>query len=425
VSTILVADDNSNIQKMVTLALKDQGINVVAVGNGEAAIRKLPDVLPDLVLADIFMPVRNGYEVCEYVKQDTRFSHIPVILLVGAFDPLDEREAQRVGAEGVLKKPFVPPEPLITLVKSVLAKSASERLVAVAATHAPGVEGAPSPLAADSVEPVAPPVEMHEEGFASPLPRIEFGEREKPLAFGEMLQTPAVEVEPEPETDAQRETTLGEMPFWHGPATTEEPGTSEESFTWGGKQTLLPQRDDAEHLGPDDYGVEESVSDATESAGLPAEPSPEPSYSSFTGLHFEEPPAVSEPLANPPEDHFSSPAPVEASSAAVEAQAPDVYVEEAPAEAQSISGVAQTPPPSSFVSDYVQREASLPPAAVETLRSDAVRSFGVPQPPSAELVEAVVARVLERMQPQILDIVTREILKPVVEALVRRELEKN
>ncbi len=63
--TILVADDNSNIQKMVTLALKDQGITVVAVGNGEAAVKKLADVRPDVVLADIFMPVRNGYEVCE------------------------------------------------------------------------------------------------------------------------------------------------------------------------------------------------------------------------------------------------------------------------------------------------------------------------------------------------------------------------
>src|SRR2546427_12357334 len=108
---------------MVTLALKDQGIDVVSVGNGEAAIRKLPDLSPDLVLADIFMPVRSGYEVCEFVKRDARFAHIPVILLVGAFDPLDEHEAQRVGADGVLKKPFVPPEPLISMVKSALQRA--------------------------------------------------------------------------------------------------------------------------------------------------------------------------------------------------------------------------------------------------------------------------------------------------------------
>ena len=120
---ILVADDNSNIQKMVVLALEERGVDVVAVGNGEAAVRRLPDVNPDLVLADVFMPVRNGYEVCEFIKKDTRYAHIPVILLVGAFDPLDEKEARRVGADGVLKKPFVPPDPLIAMVMSVLEKN--------------------------------------------------------------------------------------------------------------------------------------------------------------------------------------------------------------------------------------------------------------------------------------------------------------
>lgn len=118
--TILVADDNSNIQKMVSLVFKEKGIRVVAVGNGEAACRKVPEIQPDVVLADVFMPVRNGYEVCEFVKQDPQFAETPVILLVGAFDPLDEKEAQRVGANGVLKKPFVPPEPLIAMVSSLL-----------------------------------------------------------------------------------------------------------------------------------------------------------------------------------------------------------------------------------------------------------------------------------------------------------------
>src|ERR1700689_482351 len=108
---------------MVTLALEERGVDVVAVGNGEAAVRRLPDVNPDLVLADVFMPVRNGYEVCEFIKKDTRYAHIPVILLVGAFDPLDEKEARRVGTDGVLKKFFVPPDPLFAMVMSVLERN--------------------------------------------------------------------------------------------------------------------------------------------------------------------------------------------------------------------------------------------------------------------------------------------------------------
>lgn len=123
VPKILVADDNTNIQKMVSLALEERGISVVSVGNGEAAVRRMPELNPDLVLADIFMPVRNGYEVCEFVKKNERFAHVPVILLVGAFDPLDEKEAHRVGADGVLKKPFVPPDPLIAMVTSALEKN--------------------------------------------------------------------------------------------------------------------------------------------------------------------------------------------------------------------------------------------------------------------------------------------------------------
>ena len=136
-SRILVADDNSNIQKMVALALKDEGIDVVAVGNGDAAMRKIPDLRPDLVLADIFMPVRNGYEVCEFVKNDSRYMNTPVVLLVGAFDPLDEDETQRVRADGVLKKPFVPPDPLINMVKALLAKSNGQNPTAIpmAARH--------------------------------------------------------------------------------------------------------------------------------------------------------------------------------------------------------------------------------------------------------------------------------------------------
>src|SRR5580692_7348707 len=137
---------------MVGLALKDQGIDVVAVGNGEAAVRKISDIHPDLVLADVFMPVRNGYEVCQFVKADPTLSHIPVILLVGAFDPLDEQEAQRSGADGVLKKPFVPPDPLISMVKSALLRAGVPLGNAPAAEKAPA---GPKRSTADILKPAA------------------------------------------------------------------------------------------------------------------------------------------------------------------------------------------------------------------------------------------------------------------------------
>jgi CheY-like chemotaxis protein len=134
VPIILVADDNSNIQKMVSLALKDEGVQVISVGNGEAAVKKMRESTPDLILADIFMPVRSGYEVCEYVKRDPKLAHIPVVLLAGAFDPFDEREAQRVGADAVLKKPFVPPDPLVKPGKDA-ARQSSGRAIGCGRGH--------------------------------------------------------------------------------------------------------------------------------------------------------------------------------------------------------------------------------------------------------------------------------------------------
>jgi CheY-like chemotaxis protein len=205
VAKILVADDNSNIQKMVGLALKDQGIDVVAVGNGEAAVRKISDIRPDLVLADVFMPVRNGYEVCKYVKDDRTLCHIPVILLVGAFDPLDEQEAQRVGADGVLKKPFVPPDPLIAMVKSALARAgvplgnepaAAEKAPGAAARGAK--ETVVSPAASSKVAAVTELPEIDVEPvtgtFSTPGPAsVKFAAGNEPLAFGSLLETPEAE----------------------------------------------------------------------------------------------------------------------------------------------------------------------------------------------------------------------------------------
>jgi CheY-like chemotaxis protein len=200
VAKILVADDNSNIQKMVGLALKDQGIDVVAVGNGEAAVRKISDIRPDLVLADVFMPVRNGYEVCKYVKDDPTLSHIPVILLVGAFDPLDEQEAQRVGADGVLKKPFVPPDPLISMVKSALIRAgvplgppAASPEKAPPPPRIPTEQLAPK-LAALAPEsfPEAQTVRVDEEFPIASKP-ISIDAGQSPVAFGSLLETPEAE----------------------------------------------------------------------------------------------------------------------------------------------------------------------------------------------------------------------------------------
>jgi CheY-like chemotaxis protein len=105
-SRILLADDSITIQKVVNLTFADEGIDVVAVSNGEMAEKRMNEVNPDLVLADIFMPGKNGYELCETIKKNPQFKRVPVVLLVGAFEPFDQGEAKRVRADGHLTKPF-------------------------------------------------------------------------------------------------------------------------------------------------------------------------------------------------------------------------------------------------------------------------------------------------------------------------------
>lgn len=123
---LLLADDSVTIQKVIDLTFTDEGIEVTTVGNGEQAISKLEEIQPDIVLADIFMPGRSGYEVCEHIKRDERFRHIPVMLLVGSFEPFDEAEARRVGADDYLTKPFQSIRQLVNKVTALLSGGGGE-----------------------------------------------------------------------------------------------------------------------------------------------------------------------------------------------------------------------------------------------------------------------------------------------------------
>ncbi|MET0646436.1 MAG: response regulator, partial [Pyrinomonadaceae bacterium] len=119
---LLLADDSPTIQKVISLTFgDDEGFEVVAVGDGEQALRALADdPPPDVVLADAVMPGPDGYELCERIKRDARLRHIPVILLVGTFEPFNEAEARRVGADTVLTKPFQSIRNLVGKVGSLL-----------------------------------------------------------------------------------------------------------------------------------------------------------------------------------------------------------------------------------------------------------------------------------------------------------------
>jgi CheY-like chemotaxis protein len=118
--TLLLADDSLTVQRVIELTFADEGVRVIAVSDGAAAIDRIEREAPDIVLADIGMPNRDGYEVASFVKTRPDLAHIPVVLLAGAFEPVDQSRAAAVGCDGVLVKPFEP-HLVIARVKELLA----------------------------------------------------------------------------------------------------------------------------------------------------------------------------------------------------------------------------------------------------------------------------------------------------------------
>ena len=116
---LLLADDSVTIQRVIELTFADEDVQVTVVGDGKQAVERILSDRPDIVLADIGMPGRDGYDVAAFIKGDPRFAHIPVVLLTGAFEPLDENRARSVGCDAVLIKPFEP-QMVINRVKELL-----------------------------------------------------------------------------------------------------------------------------------------------------------------------------------------------------------------------------------------------------------------------------------------------------------------
>jgi CheY-like chemotaxis protein len=180
---ILLADDSITIQKVIELTFSDEDFDVVTVGNGRLALEKLPEVRPDIVLCDIIMPEKDGYEVCEQIKANPATAHVPVLLLTGAFEPFDQERAARAGYDGSLAKPFEP-ETLIAKVKDLLARAPVR---AAAAPPAPVARPAAPPGAATAPavlpfpRPAPPPSPPPTPSF---IPDEPFGHLEEPEVAG-------------------------------------------------------------------------------------------------------------------------------------------------------------------------------------------------------------------------------------------------
>jgi len=169
--TLLLADDSPTIQRVIELTFADQDFDVICVSDGQAAVDRIVAAPPDIVLADVEMPERTGYEVCTFVKQSADLAHIPVVLLTGAFEPIDETRASEARCDAVLAKPFEP-RAVVEQVKSLLAAAVQTLLAEVTEQEEPasGAVIGSSVAPEESAEAAAASVSIAGSEFELPRP---------------------------------------------------------------------------------------------------------------------------------------------------------------------------------------------------------------------------------------------------------------
>ncbi|MCU1295850.1 MAG: response regulator receiver protein [Acidobacteriaceae bacterium] len=132
---ILLADDSVTAQNMGRRILSDAGYEVITVNNGAAALKKISEVRPDLIVLDVYMPGYGGLEVCQRIKESPDTARIPVLLTVGKMEPFKADESKRVRADGHIIKPFEASELLTALTKL------EDKIVPLADPQKPGRSG--------------------------------------------------------------------------------------------------------------------------------------------------------------------------------------------------------------------------------------------------------------------------------------------
>lgn len=383
---ILVADDSPAIQKRAASLLAGEGIEVVTVANGIAAIKKLSTVNPHIVLADVSMPGKDGYEVCDYIKKSPEYQSTVVLLVVSDMEPYDALRGKRVRADGIVKKPFTGSD-LQDVVQTYLAKIRIEP---------PPEQPAEAPVAAESLPVPEPEEEIEEIQIEEKPPELDFSALSEPLAIGEFpTEPPPVAVEVEPAVEASSP-----------PAVTEAP---------------VAEKMDIGEISPDvpDAGSEPKL---VESAEEPTEPADAPSSDADRTVLFMNPIEVADPVMQ--DETMVMP-----SAETSEEKSPEPAVSEIPPEAPSPgeedASISATSLEKFSLEDAVEGNVRLGSAEPEAGESQPVEKAAAaepapgPQSIDLETIRSVVERTVLRMMPEI----TEEVVERVTEAL-KSELEK-
>ena len=393
---LLLADDSVTIQRVIELTFADEDVRVVAVGDGQQAIERIEADPPDIILADVDMPKRDGYEVAAYVKSRPKLAHIPVVLLTGAFEPIDQARANAVGSDDVLAKPFEP-QMVINRVKQLLGQP---------------VEGGGGKAAPGRPQAVAPPAGASARMAAGGAPTgVIDPVIDRPLAGpepgGDDAGAPVSLDDYFDQLDAAFAHLHPGQPSSESAPGVGAPAAAREDLDW------IPSRlQSSQTATPDEWSLRNLTREI-----VPA-----------NGRHLEEPPASDLAPAErvmPFEraDVPARPVPPRANGASVvrpaaESRPPELQVAPAPAPAPP----AAPPPPPPMADAFAALLAAeqgepAPPIAAAGF------SGGVPEI-TESLIDDIVARVLQRLSDRVVRESVSTLVSRVAERLVREEIER-
>ena len=448
---ILLADDSITIQKVIALTFAGEDYKITAVDNGSDAILKAMEMRPDIILADVVMPQKNGYEVCDAIKNDPQLNTIPVLLLAGTFEPFDEDLAKKAGADGYIIKPFES-QALIQKVKELISAkpampSAAEAKVATPASPIappkpfvtvpapmapvpPVLQPAPAPAVTPAISapprlsapPVASPAPTVEEDFwGTMMEEAEEKEAPKEVAPAESAEeeVPAEDVWEMGELEeAAPAVEAGEEELWESFAfeeaeekeveevteapLLEEAASVEEELGFVAEETPSGEElASAEEVPEEEFIFETEEEEVAEVA--PVEEVPEFELEEVSLEPAEEPleTVAEEGIAGPEEFSFEEEVP--------EAPVmPEVQIELQP---EIIQGYEQTFEPEAF-----SREVSAAPPSPEPIPS--------PPPAPASMSEEQLRAALSQVSREVIEKIVWEVVPDLAEMLIKEEIKR-
>ncbi len=198
-SRVLLADDSPHAQRMGERILREEGYDVASVTDGDSALRRLDELDPDVILVDVFLPGKNGFEICRNVKSQDRHQHVRVVMTAGMLEVFDEDEARRSGADAIIKKPFEASVVLDTI-KPLCMAAREERISPRAVAAAVPAQALAPTIDVKPVEaaPPAPPPQPEPPPQLEPPPVVVERFPEEPLAnlSSALVETPAPQPKP-------------------------------------------------------------------------------------------------------------------------------------------------------------------------------------------------------------------------------------